>query len=150
MDIKSKEERSRNMAKIRSKNTQPEIFIRSLLHSKGYRFRVNNKGVFGNPDIYFSKKQVAIFIHGCYWHRHVGCKYSYTPKSNLEFWQAKFNANVLRDETVKLHLLDNGIRILVIWECTIKKMERHKEFADSIFQEIKNFFDDSSINYHEL
>lgn len=138
------------MAKIRSKNTSPEMFIRSLLHSKGYRFRVNNNDIFGKPDIYFSKKRIAVFIHGCYWHRHMRCKYSYTPKSNIEFWQTKFNANILRDETVKSHLLNDRIRILVIWECTVKKMVGHKEVADYIFQEIESFFDDTSINYQEL
>lgn len=150
MDIKSKEERSRNMAKIRSKDTKPEMFIRSLLHSKGYRFRVNNKDVFGKPDIYFPKKQIAVFIHGCYWHRHKQCKYSYTPKSNIEFWQAKFKTNTLRDETVKSHLQHDGIRILVIWECTVKKMIGREEFSDSVFRKIVAFFDDATMNYQEL
>ncbi len=138
------------MAKIRSKNTRPEIFVRSLLHSKGYRFKVNNKDIFGKPDIYFSKKRIAVFIHGCYWHRHMQCKYSYTPKSNIEFWQAKFNANILRDETVKSHLLTDGIRILVIWECTIKKMMGHEDFTESVFQKITTFFGDTSMHYQEL
>lgn len=150
MDIKSKEERSRNMARIRSRNTKPEKFIRSLLHNKGYRFLVNKSGVFGNPDIYFSKKRVAIFIHGCYWHRHPHCKYSYTPKSNVEFWQAKFKANISRDEVVKSHLLDDNIRILVIWECTVKEMAVNKEFSDLMYKEIDSFFKDTSINYREL
>lgn len=150
MDIKSKEERSRNMAGIRSKDTKPEMFIRSLLHSKGYRFRVNNKDIFGKPDIYFSKKQIAVFIHGCYWHRHMRCKYSYTPKSNVEFWQTKFNANILRDKTVKSHLQHEGIHILIIWECTIKKMMRHEEFSNSVFQEITAFFNDTAMDYQEL
>lgn len=150
MDIKSKKERSQNMAKIRSKNTRPEMAIRSLLHRAGYRFRVKNNEIFGKPDIYFSKKRIAVFIHGCYWHRHSQCKYAYTPKSNIKFWLTKFNSNILRDKTVKEHLQNNGIRILIIWECTIKKMVHNTECSDFIFQKIKTFVNDTSITYQEL
>lgn len=150
MDIKSKKERSQNMAKIQSKNTKPEIIIRSLLHKAGYRFRIKNNEIFGKPDIYFPKKRIAIFIHGCYWHRHNQCKYAYTPKSNIEFWLAKFSSNILRDKRVKEHLQNESIRILIIWECTIKKIIHNKEFFDFIFQKIETFFNDPSIMYQEL
>jgi DNA mismatch endonuclease (patch repair protein) len=119
MDIKSPEERSRNMAKIKNANTKPEMHIRSLLHRQGFRFRVNYKGLPGKPDIYFSGKKVAVFIHGCYWHRHEGCKYAYTPKTNVEFWTAKLERNREHDREVIEQLNELGIRVLTIWECAI-------------------------------
>ena len=97
MDNKSPEERSRNMAAIRSKNTKPEIYFRKLLHAQGYRYSLNSKTVLGHPDIYLRKYNTAIFIHGCFWHRHSNCKYAYMPKSRVEFWQNKFEANAKRD-----------------------------------------------------
>lgn len=130
MDIKSKEERSRNMSKIRAKNTKPELFIRSELHKQGFRFRVNFKPVEGQPDIYFTKKRIAVFIHGCYWHRHTNCRFSYTPKSNVEFWLKKFSDNIKRDKVVMETLQKEGIRTILIWECTVKKM-----MTDDIFKE---------------
>ena len=120
MDIKSAEERSKNMSAIHSKNTKPEVYLRKLLFAKGYRYGLNSKSVSGHPDIYLKKYNTAIFVHGCFWHRHKGCKYAYTPKSRVEFWQKKFNANVKRDEIVRRELRDEKVKILVIWECTIK------------------------------
>lgn len=87
MDIKSQEERSKNMEAIRSKNTKPEVYFRKLLFAKGYRYSLNSKNVPGHPDIYLRKYNTAIFIHGCFWHRHEGCRYSYMPKSRVEFWE---------------------------------------------------------------
>lgn len=150
MDIKSKEERSRNMAKIKARDTKPEVFIRSLLHRSGFRFRVADAHVFGKPDLYFSKKRVAVFVHGCYWHRHTDCKYAYTPKSNIGFWQKKFDANVARDKTVKSYLLASGIRVLVVWECTVEKMMHNEEIAKKLLAKITDFLLMSEINYLEL
>lgn len=150
MDIKSKEERSRNMAKIKARDTKPEVFIRSLLHRSGFRFRVADAHVFGKPDLYFPKKRVAVFVHGCYWHRHTNCKYAYTPKSNIDFWQKKFDANVARDKTVKSHLLASGIRVLVVWECTVEKMMHDEEIAKKLLAKITDFLLMSEINYLEL
>lgn len=124
MDIKSREARSRNMAKIRSRNTGPEMYIRSLLFREGLRYRVNYAAVEGKPDLYFPKYRVAVFIHGCFWHRHEGCKYAYTPKSNMEFWNRKFKVNTERDKTVARVLSEEGIRVIVIWECEIKAMRK--------------------------
>ena len=139
MDIKSKEARSENMAKIRSKNTKPELFIRSALFRKNHRFRVNYKTITGHPDIYFTKLRVAVFIHGCYWHRHKGCKYAYTPKTNTDFWLAKFETNQTRDEFVFSQLFQSNVRILIIWECTVKKMQRDILFCDETIAKIENF-----------
>lgn len=139
MDIKSKEARSLNMSKIRAKNTRPELFIRSELHKRGFRFRVNSKLVEGHPDIYFTKKRIAVFIHGCYWHRHHNCKFSYTPKSNVDFWMKKFASNVERDKTVMKILQKEGIRIVLIWECTVKKMMSDAAIKDECLTKIQTF-----------
>ena len=126
MDIKSPEERSKNMAAIHSKNTKPEIYLRKLLFARGYRYGVNSKSVPGHPDIYMRKYNTAIFVHGCFWHRHEGCKYAYMPRSRVEFWQKKFDDNVRRDSAVKAELLEHGIKLLTVWECAIRRMQRDK------------------------
>ena len=123
-DTISSERRSKNMSAIRSKDTKPEIYLRKLLYHQGFRYRKNYSGVFGHPDIYLSKYKIAIFVHGCYWHRHNGCPYAYTPKSRVEFWQKKFNDNIHRDQVVQETLESQGIRYLVVWECTIQKMQK--------------------------
>ena len=111
MDIKSQEERSLNMAKIRSKKTKPEMYIRSLLHRNGLRFRANYSVVAGKPDLFFSKKKIAVFVHGCYWHRHQGCQYAYSPKSNVDFWVKKLEGNRIHDEIVYKKLKEMGISL---------------------------------------
>ena len=126
-DTINPEHRSKNMAAIRSRDTKPEIYLRKLLYHQGFRYRKNYSGVFGHPDIYVPKYKVAIFIHGCYWHRHSGCQYAYTPKSRIDFWQKKFDDNVHRDRLVRESLEHQGIRHIVVWECTIKRMQRDKE-----------------------
>lgn len=150
MDIKSPLERSKNMARIKDKNTGPEFFIRSLLHRKGFRYRTNYKTITGKPDIYFTKKKVAIFIHGCYWHRHEGCKYSYSPKSHVEFWENKFRDNICRDNYVKKSLASYNIRVLVIWECVIRKMCVDDDLCDEILKEILYFISQEDKMYHEI
>ena len=114
-DIKSPEERSRNMAKIRSKDTKPEVWVRKKLFSRGYRYRKNEGNVPGHPDIWLKQYNTAIFVHGCFWHRHPGCRYSYMPKTRIEFWTDKFLKNIDRDERVKAELESAGIKMLVIW-----------------------------------
>ena len=91
-------QRSRNMSAIKSKNTKPEIAVRKLLHSLGYRFRLHRKDLPGSPDIVLPKYKTVIFVHGCFWHRHANCKYASTPKTRKEFWENKFNANKIRDQ----------------------------------------------------
>lgn len=150
MDIKSKDERSRNMSKIRAKNTKPELFIRSELHKEGYRFRVNFKPVEGHPDIYFTKKRIAIFIHGCYWHRHLNCKFSYTPKSNVNFWLRKFENNINRDKIVMEILKEQGIRIVLIWECSVKKMMVDAVVKKEYFAAIQTFINNEEPQYIEM
>ncbi len=139
MDIKSKEERSKNMAAIHSKNTKPEIYFRKLLFARGYRYSLNAKSVSGHPDLFLRKYNTAVFINGCFWHRHEGCKYAYTPKSRVEFWTEKFAANVKRDQTVRQELARQGIRCLIVWECTIKKMRKVEEFRREVLEETEQF-----------
>lgn len=117
MDSLSREHRSWNMSRIRGKDTQPELQVRSALHRLGYRFRLNRHDLPGKPDIVLPRYQTVIFVHGCFWHRHPGCRFAYTPKSRVEFWQAKFQRNVERHREVEEELTALGWRVLVIWEC---------------------------------
>ncbi len=138
-DIVSPECRSKNMSAIRSKNTKPEIYLRKLLFAAGYRYRIADKSIAGHPDIFLRKYNAAIFIHGCFWHRHPGCKYAYSPKSRVEFWDNKFANNLKRDVTVKLELSQHGIRQLIVWECTIKRMQKIPQFKEEIIRTITDF-----------
>ena len=148
-DIKSAEERSRNMAAIKSKNTSPELFLRHLLHSNGYRYRLYTSHIPGHPDIWMRKYNTAIFVHGCFWHRHEGCKYAYMPKSRLEFWADKFERNVHRDEEVRKELESANIRCLVVWEYTINRARKKKAKPEDLMKEIESFLN-SEACYKEL
>ena len=116
---KVSEQRSRNMSAIKSKNTKPEIAVRRLLHSMGYRFRLHRKDLPGSPDIVLPKYKTVIFVHGCFWHRHKNCKYASTPKTRQEFWEAKFRENINRDKLNQENLSSKGWKIIVVWECEI-------------------------------
>lgn len=131
-DIVSPEQRSRNMSAIHSKNTKPEVYLRKLLFAAGYRYRIAPDYVTGHPDIFLRKYNTAIFVHGCFWHRHQGCKYAYMPKTRVDFWQKKFDDNVRRDAVVRELLQHQGIKCLIVWECTIKKMKRSSELEKQI------------------
>ena len=119
MDSLTPERRSWNMSRIRGKDTRPEILVRSLLHSLGYRFRLNRKDVPGKPDIVLPKYKTAIYVHGCFWHRHEKCRLAYTPKSNLDFWSKKFARNLERDAEVAAKLKSDGWNQITIWECEL-------------------------------
>ena len=121
MDSLTPERRSWNMSRIKSGNTKPERLVRSLLHRMGYRFRLHRKDLPGRPDIVLPKYRRVVLVHGCYWHRHPGCRLAYTPKSNLEFWQAKFNENVRRDERQNRQLSELGWRVVTVWECETRE-----------------------------
>lgn len=124
VDSLTKEKRSWNMSRIKSRDTKPEIIVRSLLHQMGYRFRLHRKDLPGRPDIVLPKYKTVILVHGCYWHRHNGCKYAYNPKSRVDFWQKKFAENVMRDKRNQVELKKLGWHIIVIWECQIKDLSR--------------------------
>lgn len=120
-DSLTKEKRSWNMSKIRGKDTKIEVKVRKYLFSKGFRYRKNVAILPGKPDIVLPKYKTAIFVHGCYWHRHPGCKYAYTPKTNVEFWEKKFSENVANDEKNRLKLEASGWTVITLWECDIKR-----------------------------
>lgn len=111
----------------RKQATEPERVVRSVLHQMGYRFRLHVKGLPGKPDIVLPRYKTVIFIHGCFWHRHPGCKYAYTPKSRPDFWEQKFTANVERHRVVSQQLEDLGWRVIVIWECEIRDIQSLRE-----------------------
>lgn len=119
-DTLSPEERSERMSRIRSRDTKPELALRSALHRLGFRFRVNARQLPGKPDIVLAKHRTVIFVHGCFWHRHEGCKVANTPKSNTEFWEEKFTRNVERDKVSNKKLEASGWRVIVVWECELK------------------------------
>ena len=121
MDRISPEERSRIMSHIRSKDTKPEKRLRSLLHRLGFRFRLHRKDLPGTPDIVLPKYRTVIFVHGCFWHQHPGCKKATLPRSNVEFWKNKLEKDIGRDKEVEKKLIETGWNVIVIWECEIKK-----------------------------
>ncbi len=118
-DMLTSERRSWNMSRIRSRDTQPEIRLRSLLHLAGFRFRLHKKGLPGRPDIVMTKHRTVIFVHGCFWHRHSACKNATTPSTRREFWENKFTANVSRDARNRTELEAAGWRVLIVWECEL-------------------------------
>lgn len=120
VDTVNSQTRSRMMSGIRSKNTGPELALRSALHASGFRYRLHGKGMTGKPDIVMAKYRAVIFVHGCFWHRHAGCRFASTPGTRPEFWQAKFEANAARDKVVHADLLRAGWRVATIWECALR------------------------------
>ena len=126
-DIVDESTRSRMMSGIRSKNTKPELLVRKALFAAGFRFRLYRNDIIGVPDIVLSGRRVAIFVHGCFWHMHKGCRHAKLPATRREFWLNKLSRNVERDATAQEVLLRQGWRVLVIWECVTKDNELMKE-----------------------
>lgn len=150
MDKVSKQARSKNMSKIRSKDTKPEMYFRLLLYHLGLRYRKNYKGLAGKPDLYISKYKTAIFINGCFWHRHTGCKFAYHPKSNIEFWETKFKSNVERDRRVYNALLDQGVKVIIVWECTVLDMRKDDNLRAKVLNDVIEIMCQFQINIMEL
>lgn len=119
-DIVDSPTRSRMMAGIRGKNTKPELRLRRSLHAMGFRYRLHARGLPGRPDLVLPKYRAVIFVHGCFWHRHEGCRFASTPSTRPEFWTAKFAANVARDDAVRSRLLQCGWRVATVWECALR------------------------------
>lgn len=126
------------MSRIKSGNTKPEMTVRSILHRMGYRFRLHRKDLPGKPDIVLPKYSAIIFVHGCFWHRHEDCKYAYTPKSRIDFWEAKFKANIKRDIEVRKRLKELNWKILVIWECELSDIDNVKKKIGSFLNSIES------------
>ncbi len=120
-DVHSKETRSYNMSRIHSKDTKPEMLVRKFLHSQGFRYRLHVKEMPGKPDIVLPKYKTVIFIHGCFWHGHSGCKYYVVPKTRTEWWLNKINGNIANDDKALIALKEKGWKIITLWECELKK-----------------------------
>lgn len=120
-DVHSKETRSYNMSRIRSKDTKPEMLVRKFLHKQGFRYRLHVKYLPGKPDIVLPKYKTVIFIHGCFWHGHEGCKYYVIPKTKTEWWLNKIQRNASNDLNSETQLYDKGWKIIKVWECELKK-----------------------------
>lgn len=129
-DSLTAERRSWNMSRIRSRDTGPERTMRSMLHRAGFRFRLHDRSLPGTPDIVMKKHRAVILVHGCYWHRHEGCRNATTPSSRTDFWQEKFDATVTRDERNIEALKELGWKPIVVWECDLKK--RSEQVVDEI------------------
>jgi DNA mismatch endonuclease (patch repair protein) len=121
------------MSRIRSGDTTPEIAVRSILHRLGYRFRLHDRSLPGRPDIVLKRHRVVVFVHGCFWHRHYGCRFAYTPKSNVSFWTTKFAENVARDKLAIRQLRQDGWKVLVIWECRLRQPSRLQRDIERFF-----------------
>lgn len=117
MDRLSPDRRAANMRAIRAKDTAPEMEVRRLAHALGYRFRLHRRNLPGSPDLVFPRRRKVVFVHGCYWHRHAGCQFAYTPKSNADFWLQKFEGNQQRDQRALDRLQEAGWDSLIVWEC---------------------------------
>lgn len=141
MDVLTPEQRHKNMSAIHGKDTIPEVWLRKKLFEQGYRYRKNVKNIPGHPDIWLAKYNTVIFIHGCFWHRHKDCKFASMPKSRTEFWMDKFNRNIERDNEVREELQVIGIKTLVVWECTIKRMMKDEKELLSVVGQIKEFLE---------
>lgn len=150
MDIKSAEKRSQNMAAIKSKDTTPELLIRRQLFKRGFRYRLHSGKLPGKPDLFLPKYSTAVFINGCFWHQHPSCKEAYMPKSNTDKWKTKLTANVIRDEKRVGQLISQDYRVLVVWECTIKKSIKSVVTLELMMQEIEYFLKHEDIPFKEL
>jgi DNA mismatch endonuclease (patch repair protein) len=124
--------RSENMRRIRSRNTTPEVAVRSYLHAAGFRYRLHGRTLVGKPDIVFPGHRVAVFVHGCFWHQHKGCKDASTPKTHSDYWSPKLASNVARDARNLAALRSDGWSVMVIWECETKRPECLAALAKAI------------------
>lgn len=137
-DVHSQEVRSYNMSRIKGKNTKPEVIVRKFLFSKGYRYRINDPKLPGKPDIVLKKYRTAIFINGCFWHGHQGCKKFVLPKTNSDWWLEKITANRERDERNKLSLRNADWNVLTIWECQLNNGAAKDETLNNLIKELES------------
>lgn len=139
MDKLSRNQRSKNMAAVRGKNTSPELRVRRMLHSMGYRFRLHRKDLPGKPDIVLPKYRLCIFVHGCFWHQHPGCKRATIPETRRKFWQEKFRKNKKRDELSLKELGKLGWQVCTIWECETKIPDILAKIISRCFKAVSNY-----------
>lgn len=133
MDNLTSAQRSAHMARIRGRDTRPEMVVRRAAHALGLRFRLHRRDLPGSPDMVFPGRRRALFVHGCYWHRHPGCRLAYSPKSNADFWQTKFDRNVARDAEAMAALAAAGWQADVIWECETRHPETIPDRLRALF-----------------
>ncbi|RLW64702.1 MAG: very short patch repair endonuclease [gamma proteobacterium symbiont of Stewartia floridana] len=126
VDTVTKDKRSEIMKRVPQKDTKPELIVRKLVHGLGYRYRLHKSGLPGKPDLVFSGRKKVIFVNGCFWHGHEGCKYSRPPKSNKDYWLPKLKRNKERDAFINQKLYDLGWSVLTIWECELRDMQAVK------------------------
>lgn len=138
MDKFSKEKRSDIMSRVKSKNTKPEEIVRKYLFSKGLRYRKNDSRYPGKPDIVLPKYHVVIFVNGCFWHQHSGCRAAALPATNHEYWKNKLQKNVVRDKQEMKTLINMGWRVIVIWECEISSKAKQVTRLSHLVEEIQN------------
>ncbi len=131
-DVHNKEARSYNMSQIRSKNTKPEMLVRKFLFTNGFRYRVNVKDLPGKPDIILPKYKTAIFVNGCFWHGHKGCRYFVLPKTRTEWWLQKITGTCIRDSEAEIKLNVLGWRVIKVWTCELKKDKKDKRLSKLI------------------
>lgn len=131
-DVVDRETRSRMMAGIRGRDTRPEMALRRALHARGFRYRLHGADLPGRPDLVFPRHRAVVFVHGCFWHRHPGCRYATTPATREAFWSAKFDANVARDRAVQGALASMGWRVGVAWECGLRSRGNAEQAADVV------------------
>ena len=144
------EQRHKNMAAIRSKDTKPEMVVRKFLWSRGFRYRVNNPRLPGHPDIVLRKYHTCIFVNGCFWHGHEGCKYYRVPKTNTEFWERKILRNRERDREEQKQLARMGWHCITVWECELKGERREKTLESLEYTLNHIFLQDHGIRHYEL
>lgn len=131
-DVVDSQTRSRMMSNIHSRDTKPELLVRKYLHACGFRFRLNVRSLPGTPDLVLTKWHTVIFVHGCFWHRHPGCSFAYTPKSRHAFWLEKFEKNVARDAAAIKALEEAGWRVIVVWECSLRGTQRTSALSELV------------------
>lgn len=128
-DVHDKATRSYNMSRIKGKDTKPEMLVRKFLFSKGFRYRLHDKKLPGKPDIVLRKYKTVIFVHGCFWHGHKGCKYFVVPKTRTEWWMDKIGKNVENDKANKSKLKKTGWKVIEIWQCQLKTLQKEKTLS---------------------
>lgn len=150
MDTLTKEERHKNMSAIKSRDTKPEIYFRRQLFSLGIRYRICTTSIEGHPDLWLKKYRTAIFINGCFWHAHEGCRYFRIPDTNMDYWNKKFARNRKRDEIVRKRLNEQGLRVIVIWECAVRKMKSDSVFGDAVMDSVFSFLKSADSIFLEI
>lgn len=148
MDNHSPQQRHKNMASVKSKGTKPEILVRKYLWRRGFRYSLNSSRLPGHPDIVLRKYRTCIFINGCFWHGHEGCKHSHLPATNYEFWKTKIDNNKKRDKKEQQQLAKMGWHTITIWECELKPKVRQKNLESLAYTLNHIYLQDHSISYH--